>query len=237
MDSDSAERRRGAEAARRAAGMAENQRAQEERETAVHDLEESLGRAKTVLATVQVHLDRADRLIAARRKRIRLTGHVITVVGASAGLLLIWIDSTLEAGFLKEFLNALGTGALTTGTIGFAASWVGPMLRPEDKENEGRIITSLKILTEKTDKILIGLSQAEVEYRGKIAGNAEASRDVEREKFRNEIVELEQMRIDPNSDKLILETHEELLSSAKARVKQLDDESESDPRGKLLWFT
>jgi hypothetical protein len=45
------------------------------------------------------------------------------------------------------------------------------------------------------------------------------------------------MRIEPNSDKLILETHEELLSSAKARVKQLDDESESGLRGKLFWFT
>jgi hypothetical protein len=127
---------------------------------------------------------------------------------------------------------------LTTGTVGAAAALVGgSLLKPEDKVNERLVLKSLGILIEKTDTILLGLGRAELDYRSPMAGKAEAGRAFEREKLMGEKAKLEWLlEKGPDCDGPTLAERKDRLRSVNARVKQLDDESESDPRSKPSWF-
>lgn len=171
MNSGPEEPGRRAEVPRLVDKDAKSQRGQGQLQAAIESYKESLISADKLLNEVNKHLEMADQLIADRRRGLKRKGYFITAVGVGAGFLLIGIDSRLHPGFWKEFLNALGTGSLTTGALGAAAAWVGTLLKPEDKESQTRILTSLKILIRTTNKILTGLSRAEVEYRSQIAAN------------------------------------------------------------------
>jgi len=152
--------------------LSESQRVEEEFRAALRNLEQSIRWSQDEIHDAQKHMKRADEIIASRKRRLRLIGIGITVVGVGAGLLLILWGSRLE-GFWKELLIALGTGALTTGTIGIVAALVGPMLNPADKDKDTRILSSLNILINTTSTILVGLRQAEVEYRGYLKVDSE----------------------------------------------------------------
>jgi hypothetical protein len=180
MDSGSAEFSHNADAVY--AGEVTDDRQMEARlRAAIRNLEEKFALAEGKLGSnedkIRIVAERQkeeDQLIASKKRQLRLWGLVITVFGVGSGLLLIWIGTKLSNAFFHESLIALGTGAMTAGTVGVVAALVGPMINPTDKANTTRILSALDILIDTTNDILIGLRQAEVEYRSQLKVDSES---------------------------------------------------------------